>query len=286
MKQSSPEAVWWVPPPPMLVHYGQNPAETVLWSRHEAVAAEECLTTGSLPVNKLDSKIKITDKGKALLLEMTEAAPIQEPACKSVTETKKFSAKVVDPRTAYHEKFGKAAWTKAVELSGRHRKRARDEYGLSEHFNAMEWLDLCAKFNMKCPWCQEDKQLSPHHRKSLSRYGMNTIENIWPLCRDCHLVVHDYNIGCEGFWVMRGGSRFQDHKHLGYDPKAWKVDLVNPCRVNIIPRPERGVDCRGVRYVSYSVEISIFFLCPTCLIENQGQLEWWADTTRYGHGRS
>ena len=275
-KVSISEPIWWVPPLPMLVHYGQNPAETVLWPHLESVAAEESLPTKSLPIEKTACKIKITDKGKALLLEMTNSLPTEKPACKNAVELKRFSETVVDPRMAYNEKFGKVAWAKAVDLAGRHRKRARDEYGLTEHFTAMEWLDLCARFGMKCPWCLEEGQLSPHHRQALHRHGTNTIDNIWPLCKDCHLAVHEYGIGCEGAWAWRGSSRYQEHEHLDFDPKAIRVDLIDPYRVQIIPRPERTGNC-----ISYSVEISRFFLCPTCLIENEGRLEWWADRIPY-----
>lgn len=286
-----PETTWWVPPLPRLVHYGQNPAETVLWSRYEAVATEESLPTESLPTESLPikkpaCKIKITDKGKAVLLEMAEGLPAEglpaenlptkRPVGKGAVEAKKFPEKDTDPRIAHHEKFSKVAWTKAVKRAGSHRLRAKNIYGLTEHFTATEWLDLCARFNMLCPWCLEDKPLSLHHRKLLSRHGTNTIDNIWPLCWDCHRAVHEFGIKCEGFWLERGVISAKDYKDLGFSSKAGDVELLNPYRVYTIPRPERGED-----YTFYSMEISMFSICPSCLVEDGNHLEWWAGTETY-----
>lgn len=205
-----------------------------------------------------------------------ESLPLKKRACKGATEVKKFPEKDSDPRIAYHEKFGKVAWTKAVKLTGWHRRRAKGIYGLTEHFTAMEWLDLCARFDMLCPWCLEDKPLNLHHRKLLSRHGTNTIGNIWPLCKECHHAVHEFGIKCEGFWLGRGVVYAKNHKDLGFASKAGGVELLDPYRMYTIPRLERGED-----YTFYSVEISMFSICPSCLIENGNHLEWWAGTETY-----
>lgn len=266
-----PETAWWISPMPIIVYLGQNPAETVLWSCHEAVAAEENLPTNSLPIKKPACKIKITDKGKAVLLETTKM-----PVRKGAMEVKKFPEKDIDLRIAYREKSGKAAWTRAVKLAGWHQRRAKNDYGLMEHFTAMEWLDLCVRFNMLCPWCLEDKPLTVHHRRLLCRQGTNTIDNIWPLCWDCHRAVHEFGIKCEGFWLEPEVISAKDHKDLGFVSKAGNVEFLNPYRVNTLPRPERGED-----YTSYSVEISMFSICPSCLVEDGNHLEWWAGTETY-----
>ena len=89
-------------------------------------------------------------------------------------------------RRTYVARYGRDAWTRAVELAGRHRSRAAKDWGLTEHFTASEWLDLCAETDFGCVRCGEKVTLTPHHRNQLALWGKNTIDNIEPLCHGCH----------------------------------------------------------------------------------------------------
>ncbi len=89
-------------------------------------------------------------------------------------------------REIYISRFGKDAWARAVTLASRHRTRAANDYGLTEHWMAPEWLDLCALTDFGCARCGEQVPLTPHHRIQLATCGSNNIDNIEPLCEDCH----------------------------------------------------------------------------------------------------
>lgn len=89
-------------------------------------------------------------------------------------------------RRAYIERFGseKVAWAarRATDHKARSAKR-----GCTEHFTAWQLLDLCEVHGFRCSWCnQETKPLYLHHRIGLYQDGPNTIDNIEPLCDDCH----------------------------------------------------------------------------------------------------
>lgn len=89
-------------------------------------------------------------------------------------------------RTDYVNRDGKEAVDRAVATAGSHRARAAKDRGLTEHFTAWEWLDLCALTDFGCARCGEQVPLTPHHRIQLATCGSNTIDNIEPLCEDCH----------------------------------------------------------------------------------------------------
>lgn len=89
-------------------------------------------------------------------------------------------------RPIYVQKYGKDAWAKAVRLATSHRHRASTEYGLTEHFAAWEWLDLCAATDFRCSRCGLKLHLEAHHRLALVLRGPNTIDNIEPVCDACH----------------------------------------------------------------------------------------------------
>ena len=67
-----------------------------------------------------------------------------------------------------------------------HRQRA-GALGLNEHFSGQEWLDLLAFYRYRCCHCGRDTvKLEIDHVIALSEGGSNRIENIQPLCTDCH----------------------------------------------------------------------------------------------------
>lgn len=53
-----------------------------------------------------------------------------------------------------------------------------------------EWEALCAKYNHLCLCCGESKPLTKDHVMPLSKGGMNTIENLQPLCLTCNVRKH------------------------------------------------------------------------------------------------
>lgn len=52
-------------------------------------------------------------------------------------------------------------------------------------FSKEEWLDLCEKYDYKCINCGAPEQHADHV-VPLSQGGVNTIDNIQPLCRPCN----------------------------------------------------------------------------------------------------
>lgn len=153
-----------------------------------------------------------------------------------------MSLEPYNQREIYVAHYGRDAWTRSVELAGRHRARAREEYGLTEHWAASEWLDLCAFFGLQCPLCGRDGPFTPHHRKELWRGGGNTIGNILPLCHPCHTTVHELELSCGSAWMVeqealiqamppgtvvfehRRGYRFKSHGL----PELYVVQKVTP----------------------------------------------------------
>jgi hypothetical protein len=56
-------------------------------------------------------------------------------------------------------------------------------------FTVRQFRELCSFYGDKCLCCgREDVILLPDHIFPVSRGGMNTIDNIQPLCRDCNSV--------------------------------------------------------------------------------------------------
>ena len=104
-------------------------------------------------------------------------------------------------RLAYINRYGKPVWDRAVSLAGHHRQNARKHYRINTHFTAFDWLDRCDFFGLVCPMCVEAPPVSPHHRRQLHQGGGNTIDNILPLCMDCHKVIHEYGFKTDPDWL-------------------------------------------------------------------------------------
>lgn len=88
-------------------------------------------------------------------------------------------------RQIYTEKYSLEKVRVAANLASRHKARAKRRE-LTQHFSTWEWLDLCDSHGFRCLICGEENNLEPHHRFDLALGGSNAIENIEPLCRDCH----------------------------------------------------------------------------------------------------
>ena len=75
----------------------------------------------------------------------------------------------------------------APHRAARHRRRA-EALGRAEHFSAEEWLALLEFYRYRCCFCGRDTvKLEVDHVVALAQGGSNRIENIQPLCADCHV---------------------------------------------------------------------------------------------------
>ncbi len=180
--------------------------------------------------------VRLTDKGKALLANMLagtegEAKPTIAPKsrrAKPAPDKQGDSAHSPRPQSArdnYISRYGKDAWTHAVTLASRHRTRATKGYGLTEHFTAMEWLNLCARTEFRCSRCGARDVLVPHHRTALSTHGSNAIGNIKPVCVRCHRLIpipsEKANVGAE--WLAAQEAIHQQCPAIGtlVAPPPW-----------------------------------------------------------------
>lgn len=148
------------------------------------------------------------------------------------SETPSASPRVAKPlhpkteeRRTYIERYGKGAWEKAVTVAGRHRGRASKGFGLTEHFTAPQWLDLCAHTDFCCSACGVKAPMEPHHRTALATLGLNTISNIDPLCSPCHRLIP---IPCQVCDVRAAWLAEQDALYLGRPPVGALVRQVRP----------------------------------------------------------
>lgn len=60
-------------------------------------------------------------------------------------------------------------------------------------FTFGEWFSLCSLYELKCICCGKKfpfRKLSPDHVVPIIKGGLNSIENIQPLCRTCNLRKH------------------------------------------------------------------------------------------------
>jgi 5-methylcytosine-specific restriction endonuclease McrA len=73
----------------------------------------------------------------------------------------------------------------SAALAARQRHKAWKGFGLTEHFTAAEWDDLCARFGNRCLRCGK-AECTVDHIIPLSKGGPNTIDNIQPLCNPCN----------------------------------------------------------------------------------------------------
>ena len=77
-----------------------------------------------------------------------------------------------------------------------HHKRRANKQG---SFTAQEWQDLCARHDYRCLACGESNvKLTVDHVVPLSKGGMNTIENLQPLCGSCNSSKHTKEIDYRG----------------------------------------------------------------------------------------
>lgn len=66
-----------------------------------------------------------------------------------------------------------------------HRRRARIRSNGGE-YTVTEWRDLCAKYGNCCLCCGRGGKLTVDHIVPIALGGLNTIDNLQPLCRPCN----------------------------------------------------------------------------------------------------
>ena len=92
-------------------------------------------------------------------------------------------------RRRYHEnpehRRKQMEWSNAAI----HRRRARREAN-GGSYTVREWKAVCLLYDHRCLCCGERKPLTVDHVIPLALGGMNTIDNIQPLCLDCNLRKH------------------------------------------------------------------------------------------------
>ena len=51
-------------------------------------------------------------------------------------------------------------------------------------------LEVLRQYNGRCARCRSSRRLQIHHRRYRSHGGTHRIENLEPVCRDCHHLIH------------------------------------------------------------------------------------------------
>lgn len=68
-----------------------------------------------------------------------------------------------------------------------HKRYTLVRFGDRGSFTDEEWNELCEKYSRTCLCCKDpEKPLTKDHVVPLSKGGMNTIDNIQPLCQSCN----------------------------------------------------------------------------------------------------
>jgi len=82
------------------------------------------------------------------------------------------------------KKYRQTGKGRIANKNGKARRRSYLENAGS--FTLNEWLDKVKEFDNKCAICKKMLKLTVDHIKPVSRGGMNTIDNIQPLCKSCN----------------------------------------------------------------------------------------------------
>jgi len=82
------------------------------------------------------------------------------------------------------KKYRQTEKGKIANKNGKARRRSYLENAGS--FTLKEWLDKVKEFDNKCAICKKVVKLTVDHIKPVSKGGMNTIDNIQPLCKSCN----------------------------------------------------------------------------------------------------
>lgn len=80
-------------------------------------------------------------------------------------------------------KYNQSEKGKINHKNGKYRRRGRTVGTIK----AKDWKAMVMKYNHKCLRCGAEKPLTVDHVIPLSKGGLNTIENVQPLCMECNL---------------------------------------------------------------------------------------------------
>mgnify|MGYP006313743863 FL=1 len=100
----------------------------------------------------------------------------------AVATNKRYADANREKVRVYHRLYKKN--NKAKVKSWEHKRRASLRTGGS--FTAEEWVALCFLYDNKCLRCRSGGNMTPDHVVPLAKGGMNTIDNIQPLCGRCN----------------------------------------------------------------------------------------------------
>ena len=86
------------------------------------------------------------------------------------------------------DKENRANWAKANPMKIAemwHNRRSRLKFN-GGTYTEKEWISLCTYYDFHCLSCLKKKPLTVDHVIPLSKGGVNVIENIQPLCKNCN----------------------------------------------------------------------------------------------------
>lgn len=87
------------------------------------------------------------------------------------------------------------------QTAEKNRRRKALLYGIdTQHHTEKEWIDLCARYDHRCLCCREQKPLSRDHVVPVTSGGLDTIDNIQPLCKGCNSRKNDKTIDYRPGW--------------------------------------------------------------------------------------
>lgn len=90
---------------------------------------------------------------------------------------------------------------KDIQAAEKNRRRRALLYGIdTQHHTEQEWQDLCERYDHRCLCCGERKPLSRDHVIPVTSGGLDTIENIQPLCKGCNSKKNDKTIDYRAIW--------------------------------------------------------------------------------------
>lgn len=109
------------------------------------------------------------------------------------------------PRYTETLKRQRAKHTERYNTDPAYRKRYNARINVSNHkrhsilrnagsHTPEEWDQLCARYDHRCLCCGEEKPLTKDHIMPLSKGGVNTIDNLQPLCMTCNVRKHARHI--------------------------------------------------------------------------------------------
>jgi hypothetical protein len=102
-------------------------------------------------------------------------------------------------------------------------KNKRNNQVTSHKYKTKNWLllrdQVFEKYERKCANCGATDNIDVHHKISLKEGGANCIENLIPLCRDCHEKLHGYKFSDDN-------TKIEFNESYGYKISKDKKSLI------------------------------------------------------------